>query len=76
MIVILAILSTTRATPVPQTSPPHLSLDQFRARAPRVMIPYESRARVAVRRVGLMLAALFVPEAVIGWALRTTTGRC
>ncbi|KAI9508453.1 hypothetical protein F5148DRAFT_905941 [Russula earlei] len=102
MIVILAILSATRATPVPQSSPPHLSLDQFRARAascddprgcrslwdilwscavtillciwvsvhPNIPSPYESRARVAVRRVGLMLAALFVPEAVIGWALR------
>ncbi|KAI9453887.1 hypothetical protein F5148DRAFT_985394 [Russula earlei] len=100
MIVILSILSATRATPVPQSSP--LSLNQFRARAsscddprgcrslwdilwscavtillctwvsvhPNIPSPYESRARVAVRRVGLMLAALFVPEAVIGWALR------
>ncbi|KAI9510746.1 hypothetical protein F5148DRAFT_1177016 [Russula earlei] len=108
MIVILSILSPTRATPVPQSSP--LSLDQFRARAssltiefhhscddprgcrllwdhlwscavtillctwvsvhPNIPSPYESQARVAVRRVGLMLAALFVPEAMIGWALR------
>ncbi|KAI9457145.1 hypothetical protein F5148DRAFT_984224 [Russula earlei] len=102
MIAILAILAATRASPVPQSSPPHLSLDQFRARAsscddprgcrslwdiiwscavtiqlcvwvsvhPNIPSPYESRARVAVRRVGLMLAALFVPEAMIAWALR------
>ncbi|KAI9453892.1 hypothetical protein F5148DRAFT_985395, partial [Russula earlei] len=37
---------------------------------PNIPSPYESQARVAVRRVGLMLAALFVPEAMIGWALR------
>ncbi|KAI9512679.1 hypothetical protein F5148DRAFT_973266 [Russula earlei] len=101
MILILAILAATRASPVPQSSPPHLSLDQFRARAscddprgcrslwdimwscavtillciwvsvhPNIPSPFESRARVAVRRVGLMLAALFVPEAMIAWALR------
>ncbi|KAI9452255.1 hypothetical protein F5148DRAFT_1003373, partial [Russula earlei] len=101
MIAILAILAATRASPNPQSSPPHLSLDQFRARAscddprgcrslwdiiwscavtvllcvwvsvhPNIPSPYESWAKVAVRRVGLMLAALFVPEAMIGWALR------
>ncbi|KAI9509505.1 hypothetical protein F5148DRAFT_1148259 [Russula earlei] len=102
MILILAILAATRASPVPQSSPPHLSSDHSRARArscddprgcrslwdiiwscavtillciwvsvhPNIPSPYESRARVAVRRVGLMLAALFVPEAMIAWAWR------
>ncbi|KAI9430896.1 hypothetical protein F5148DRAFT_185542 [Russula earlei] len=99
MIVVLAILAATRASPV---APPRLSLDQVQARAsscddprgcrslwdiiwscavtillcvwvsvhPNIPSPYDSWARVAVRRVGLMLAALFVPEAMIGWALK------
>ncbi|KAI9509501.1 hypothetical protein F5148DRAFT_1187214, partial [Russula earlei] len=30
----------------------------------------EPGARVAVRRLGLMFAALFVPEIMVAWALR------
>ncbi|KAI9509150.1 hypothetical protein F5148DRAFT_978758 [Russula earlei] len=37
---------------------------------PNIPSPHESWARVAWRRVGLMLATLFVPEAMIAWALR------
>jgi len=37
---------------------------------PNIPSPDERWPRVAVRRVGLMLLALFVPEAVIAWALR------
>ncbi|KAH9955075.1 hypothetical protein BC827DRAFT_1142138 [Russula dissimulans] len=37
---------------------------------PNIPSPYERWPRVAARRAGLMLLALFVPEAVIAWALR------
>jgi hypothetical protein len=37
---------------------------------PNIPSPDERWPRVALRRVGLLLLALFVPEAVIGWALR------
>jgi len=37
---------------------------------PNIPSPDERWPRIAVRRVGLMLLALFVPEAVIAWALR------
>jgi len=37
---------------------------------PNIPSPDERWPRIAVRRAGLMLLALFVPEAVIGWALR------
>ncbi|KAH9962570.1 hypothetical protein BC827DRAFT_1340904 [Russula dissimulans] len=37
---------------------------------PNIPSPDERWPRIAVRRVGLMLATLFVPEVVIGWALR------
>ncbi|KAI9508227.1 hypothetical protein F5148DRAFT_1284313 [Russula earlei] len=102
MIVVLAILAATRASPLGQSSPPLVSLDQFRTRAlscddpngcrslwniiwscavtiflcawvsvhPNIPSPDERWPRVAVRRVGLMLAALFVPEMMIGWALK------
>ncbi|KAI9439388.1 hypothetical protein F5148DRAFT_862447 [Russula earlei] len=102
MIVLLAILAATRASPLGQTSPPHASLRQFQARAPSCDDPHGCRSlwdiiwscavtillctwvsvhpnipspderwpRVTLRRVGLMLAALFVPEVMIGWALR------
>ncbi|KAI9455383.1 hypothetical protein F5148DRAFT_1151498 [Russula earlei] len=37
---------------------------------PNIPSPDESWQRVAVRRMGLMLAALFVPEIMIAWALK------
>jgi len=37
---------------------------------PNIPSPDERWPRIALRRVGLMLLALFVPEAVIAWALR------
>ena len=37
---------------------------------PNIPSPDERWPRVALRRVGLMLFALMVPEAVIAWALR------
>jgi len=37
---------------------------------PNIPSPDERWPRVAVRRVGLMLAALLMPEVIIGWALR------
>jgi len=37
---------------------------------PNIPSPEERWPRVAIRRAGLLLLALFVPEAVIGWALR------
>jgi len=37
---------------------------------PNIPSPDEKWPRVALRRAGLLLLALFVPEAVIGWALR------
>ncbi|KAI9513415.1 hypothetical protein F5148DRAFT_4059 [Russula earlei] len=37
---------------------------------PNIPSPHERWPRIAVRRVGLMFASLFVPEAMIAWALR------
>jgi hypothetical protein len=37
---------------------------------PNIPSPDERWPRVALRRAGLMLLAVFVPEAVIAWALR------
>ncbi|KAI9507954.1 hypothetical protein F5148DRAFT_1200842, partial [Russula earlei] len=37
---------------------------------PNIPSPEERWPRVTMRRVGLMLAALFVPEVMIAWALR------
>jgi len=37
---------------------------------PNIPSPDEGWPRVAIRRVGLMLATLVVPEAIIAWALR------
>jgi len=37
---------------------------------PNIPSPDERWPRLAVRRAGLMLLALFMPEAVIAWALR------
>ncbi|KAI9435211.1 hypothetical protein F5148DRAFT_1304897, partial [Russula earlei] len=37
---------------------------------PNIPSPDEKWPRVTVRRIGLMLAALFAPEIMIGWALR------
>jgi len=37
---------------------------------PNIPSPEERWPRIAVRRVGLMLAALIIPEAIIAWALR------
>ncbi|KAI9451247.1 hypothetical protein F5148DRAFT_986638, partial [Russula earlei] len=37
---------------------------------PNIPSPHERWPRVTVRRIGLMLAALFVPEIVIAWALK------
>jgi hypothetical protein len=37
---------------------------------PNIPGPDEGWPRVTIRRVGLMLATLFVPEAIIAWALR------
>jgi hypothetical protein len=37
---------------------------------PNIPSPEEGWPRVTLRRVGLMLATLVVPEAIIGWALR------
>jgi len=37
---------------------------------PNIPSPDERWPRIAVRRIGLMLAALIMPEVVIGWALR------
>ncbi|KAI9431129.1 hypothetical protein F5148DRAFT_1006362, partial [Russula earlei] len=102
MIVLLAVLAATHASPLAQTSLPLVSLHHFQARAPscddpdgcrslwhiiwscavtillctwvsvhpNIPSPDERWPRITVRRVGLMLAALFVPEVIIGWALR------
>jgi hypothetical protein len=102
MIVILAILAATRASPLGLPSPHILSLDQLQARGPschdpngcrsltdiirncvltillctwvsmhpNIPSPNERWPRIVVRRVGLMLLSLFVPEAIIAWALR------
>jgi hypothetical protein len=37
---------------------------------PNIPSPDEKWPRIALRRVGLMLAALVVPEAIIAWAIR------
>src|SRR5712672_2055688 len=102
MIIILAILAASRASPVGLRSQPIASLDQFQASGPsctdpngcrslgniirsciltillctwvsmhpNIPSPDERWPRLAFRRVGLMLLALFVPEAVVSWALR------
>ncbi|KAH9961903.1 hypothetical protein BC827DRAFT_1341506 [Russula dissimulans] len=102
MILILAILAVTRATPLGLRSPPVVSLDQLQSPGPscddpngcrslgdiirsciltillctyvsmhpNIPSPDERWPKLALRRVGLMLLALFVPEAVIAWALR------
>ena len=102
MIIILAILAATRASPVGLRSPHLVSLDQRQALGsscddpsgcrsladiirscvltillctwvsvhPNIPSPDERWPRVALRRAGLMLVALMMPEAVIGWALR------
>jgi hypothetical protein len=36
---------------------------------PNILSPDEGWPRVTLRRMGLMLATLIVPEAIIGWAL-------
>ncbi|KAI9449657.1 hypothetical protein F5148DRAFT_1019947 [Russula earlei] len=99
MIIVLAILAATRASPIGKPSP-LLSLDQLSAPScddpkacrslwdiirscaitillctwvsvhPNIPSPQERWPRVTVRRIGLMLAALFVPEIMIAWALR------
>jgi len=102
MLVILAILAATRASPFGPRAPPILSQDQLQVTQPSCDDPYGCRSlgdiirscvvtiflctwvsmhpnipspderwpRLALRRAGLLLLALFVPEAVIGWALR------
>jgi cytochrome b561 len=102
MLVILAILAATRASPFGLRSPPIVSQDQLQVTQPSCDDPHGCRSlgdiirscivtillctwvsmhpnipspderwpRLALRRAGLMLLALFVPEAVIGWALR------
>ncbi|KAI9449654.1 hypothetical protein F5148DRAFT_633627 [Russula earlei] len=100
MIVVLAIIAATRASPFGTSSPPLLSLDQLNAPScddpkgcrslwdiirscaitillciwvsvhPNIPSPHERWPRVTVRRIGLMLATLFVPELMIAWALR------
>ncbi|KAI9507076.1 hypothetical protein F5148DRAFT_981929 [Russula earlei] len=101
MIVLLAILAATCASPIVQTSPPLVSLDQVHQAPscddlhgcrslwdiirsciitiflcvwvsvhPNIPSPDESWPRVAIRRVGLMLATVFVPELMVAWALR------
>ncbi|KAH9959108.1 hypothetical protein BC827DRAFT_1269111 [Russula dissimulans] len=100
MIVLLAILATTRAYPVGLQSPPILSLNQLQSPScndlnncrslwdiirscaltiflctwvsvhPNIPSSEEGWPRVTLRRVGLMLATLVVPEAIIAWALR------
>ncbi|KAI9507069.1 hypothetical protein F5148DRAFT_999850 [Russula earlei] len=102
MIVLLAILAATRASPIVQTSPPLVSLDQVHAHAPscddphgcrslwdifrsctltillcvwvsvhpNIPSPDETWPQVAVRRLGLMLATVFVPEFMVAWALK------
>jgi hypothetical protein len=102
MLVILAILAATRASPFGLRSPPIVSQDQLQVTQPscddpngcrslgdiirsciitillctwvsmhpNIPSPDERWPRLALRRVGLMLLALFVPEAVIAWALK------
>ncbi|KAI9507075.1 hypothetical protein F5148DRAFT_1285684 [Russula earlei] len=102
MIVLLAILAATRASPIGQTSPSLVSLYQVHAHAPscddpqgcrslwdiirsciitlflcvwvsvhpNIPSPDETWPRVAIRRVGLMVATVFVPEFMVMWALK------
>jgi len=102
MLVILAILAATRASPFDLPSPPvpsqdHLQLTQpscddpngrrslgdiirssivtillctWVSMHPNIPSPDERWPKLALRRAGLLLLSLFVPEAVIGWALR------
>jgi hypothetical protein len=104
MILILAILAATRASPIGLQSPPLVSRDQLQTSVPsctcngpngcrslgdiirsciltivlctwvsmhpNVPSPDARWPTLAWRRAGLMLLALFVPEAVIAWALR------
>ena len=102
MLVILAILAATRASPFGPRSSPILSQGQLQVTQPscddpngcrslgdiirsctitiflctwasmhpNIPSPDERWPRIALRRMGLMLLALFVPEAVISWALK------
>jgi len=102
MIIILAILAATRASPIGLRSPPVVSLDQLQAPGPscddpngcrsladiirscvitillctwvsmhpNIPSPDERWPRIALRRLGLLLLALSVPEAIIAWAMR------
>ncbi|KAH9962611.1 hypothetical protein BC827DRAFT_1129886, partial [Russula dissimulans] len=100
MIIILAILAATRASPLGQPSPPLVSRNIFQQPAcpgsdgyrslwdiirscvvtillctwasvhPNIPSPDDRWPKIAVRRVGLLLAALIMPEVITGWALR------
>jgi len=100
MIILLAILAATRASPLSSPSAPVISLahrqapscddpdgcrslgDIIRSCAltiflctwvsvhPNIPSPHEGWPRIALRRAGIMLAALIFPEAIIAWALR------
>ena len=100
MIILLAILAATRASPVAIPSAPFVSLSQRQAPScddphgcrslgdiirscgltillctwvsvhPNIPSPDEKWPRIALRRVGLMFATLFVPEAIFAWAIR------
>jgi len=102
MLLILAALAATRASPVGLQLSPLVSRDPLQtpesscddphgcrslgdiirscivtiflctwvSMHPNIPSPDERWPRVALRRAGLLLLALFVPEAVIGWALR------
>jgi len=79
MIIILAILAATRATPLGQSSPlvygdklqaPSVFLCTWASVHPNIPSPDERWPRITVQHVGLMLAALIMPEVIIGLALR------
>ena len=99
MMIILAILAATGASPLGQSSSfvqrdeiqapscddPHgcrslwdiirscaltIFLCTWASVHPNIPSPDESWPKIAVRRVGLMLATLFMPEVIIAWALR------
>jgi hypothetical protein len=100
MIIVLAILAATRASPLGLQSPPLVTLGQLQPPScddpngcrslwdiirscaltlflctwvsihPNVPSPDDRWPRIALRRFGLMLAVLTVPEAIIAWALR------
>ncbi|KAH9962583.1 hypothetical protein BC827DRAFT_1266825 [Russula dissimulans] len=99
MIIILAILAATRASPLDISSPlvsrnqpqPSSCSDPLGRRSlwdiirscvvtillctwaavhPNIPSPDERWPRIAMRRIGLMIAALVMPEVIIGWALR------